>query len=127
MGWGMSGFIARLKINTDKFGGLAAEEQDGSGQQTPPNPAPHPHPCKTRQPWRCLIPAATRVFKGRFEPGESFHKLIHPKNKRRKKKRLVGRSIQKNAQPRLTMTKVSAQAASLAKRVECRVSRDVPD
>src|SRR5690349_1573090 len=50
----------------------------------------------------------------------------HPRNRRLKKNRLVGKSMQKNAQPRLTMMKVSAQAANRPKSVECRVSSEAP-
>src|SRR5882672_2403082 len=39
--------------------------------------------------------------------------IDHPKNNRRKKNKLVGRSMQKNAQPRFTMMKVRAQLTSL--------------
>ncbi len=39
--------------------------------------------------------------------------IDHPKNKRRRKNKLVGRSMQKKDQPRFTMTKVRAQLKNL--------------
>src|SRR3954453_18257186 len=48
--------------------------------------------------------------------------MAHPKKRRLKKKTAVCKSMQKNAQPRFTMVKVSAQAASLpAREGECRL------
>ncbi len=53
-------------------------------------------PCKNSQ----SILKVCRVF------------IFYPRNKRRKKKTAVGRSIQKNAQPRFTRINVSSQLAT---------------
>src|SRR5438128_11460483 len=46
--------------------------------------------------------------------------IVHPKKSRRRKNRLVRRSMQKKAQPRFTRTKVTAQPSSLPCSVERR-------
>src|SRR5258708_6247978 len=48
--------------------------------------------------------------------------IIHPANKRRKKNMLVGRSMQKKAHTRFTITKVIAQLTNLPAREPCLLS-----
>jgi hypothetical protein len=101
-----------LKIYVNEFRSLRAEKENRAGKQAPPKTFHNPvssQPADRRH----VISASTQVLQDVFEMRESFH--IYPKKSLRKKKRLVGRSMQKKAQPRLTVMNVSAQAANFRK------------
>ena len=95
-----------------------------------PAKTPHHIPRHHHDAGKAVAPGASksqqpsRVSKNNFsrssvEFEEFFMMLVvtdYPRNKRRKKKTLVGRSMQKNAQPRLTNKNVSDQLRSFPRR-----------
>src|SRR5580692_1859166 len=95
---------AFLEINVDELRGLPREQDHQDYQSAPPDPEKDRVSQKFRRISRRIVRRPTEVIEHLLQPDEGLHR--YPMNILLRKNRAVGKSIQKKAHPRLTITNV---------------------